>query len=113
MGQPASKLGPRQDYLLVDIDGNLIAGASMTPSEAKNRNQELATGGALMEWTQYERDDLGDLTAYDVPSRAETMFQIEIKPVFEERLSEPAQALREKDVTLSEVAWKVGFPKTK
>ena len=113
MEQPASKLGPRQDYLLVDIGGNLIMGASMTPSEAKDRNQELATDGALMEWTQYERDGLGDLTAYDVPGRAETIFHLEIKPVLEERLSEHARALRKKGMTLSEVARKAGFLKTK
>lgn len=113
MEQPASKLGPRQDYLLVDIGGNLIMGASMTPSEAKNRNQELATDGALMEWTLYERDGPGDLTAYDVPSRAEARFQLEIKPVLEGRPSEHARALREKGVTLSEIGRNVGFPKTR
>ena len=98
MPPPASKPEPRQDHLLVDIGGNLITGASMTPSEAKNRNLELATEGALMEWTRYERDGPSDSPAHEVPSRAETkaIFQLEIKPVFGERLSEHARALREK-----------------
>jgi len=47
-------LEPVRDHLLIDIGGNLIMGASMTPSEARNCNLELETDGALMEWMRYE-----------------------------------------------------------
>jgi hypothetical protein len=58
-------------------------------------------------------DELGDLPVYEVVSRAETIFQLEIKPALDDRLSEEARALRKKGMTLSGIAQKLGLPKDK
>lgn len=62
---------------------------------------------------QIAGDNLGDLPAYDVLSRAESIFQLEIKPMLDERLSEEARALRKKGMTVAGIAQKLGLPKDK
>ncbi|SRR5260370_21652944 len=48
-----------------------------------------------------------------VIGRAETIFQLEITPALDERLSEEARALRKKGITLTGIAQKLGLPKDK
>jgi hypothetical protein len=62
---------------------------------------------------QIAGDDLGDLPAYDVLSRAESIFQLEIKPMLDERLSEEARALRNNGMTVNGIAQKLGIPRDK
>jgi hypothetical protein len=62
---------------------------------------------------QIAGDNLGDLPAYDVLSRAESIFQLEIKPMLDERLTEEARALRKKGMPLTGIAQKLGLPKDK
>jgi hypothetical protein len=62
---------------------------------------------------QIAGDNLAGLPVYDVLGRAESIFQLEVKPGLDERLSEEARALRKKGMTLTGIAQKLGLPKDK
>jgi hypothetical protein len=54
-----------------------------------------------------------DVPIYEILSRAETIFQLEVKPELDRRLSEQARELRKQGVTLTGIAQKLGIPKDK
>jgi len=62
---------------------------------------------------QIAGDNLAGLPVHDVLGRAESIFQLEVKPGLDERLSEEARALRKKGMTLTGIAQKLGLPKEK
>jgi len=62
---------------------------------------------------QIAGDDLGSLPIYEILSRAETIYNLEIRPVLDEQLAYEARALRKKGMTLTGIAQKLGLSRDK
>jgi len=62
---------------------------------------------------QVAGDKLDELPKEEVISRAESIFQLEIKPTLDEQLAQEARALKKQGMTNTGIAQKLGLPKDK